>query len=120
MRPIIQTSDKGEIYVQNNIISEDFYIDAEGQIISRKLKGLSPSLNLLSLREAGELYDPNINEMIIGCDDKDKLMLSNEATDYFEEKRCKIKILPIDEAIIYWNRYEGRAVGLFHLPHFSN
>ena len=120
MRPIIKTSDKGEISIQDNIISEDFFIDAEGHIINRRIKGLSPSPDLLSLREAGELYDPNINEMIIGCDDEDKLMLSNEATDFFEEKRCKIKLLPLDEAIVYWNRYEGRAVGLFHLPHHNN
>ena len=120
MRPLIQTSDKGEISIQNKIISEDFYIDAEGHILNRKLKGLSQSLNLLSLREAGELYDPNINEMIIGCDDDDKLKLSNEATDFFEEKRCKIKLLPIDEAITYWNRYEGHAVGLFHLSTHHN
>jgi hypothetical protein len=42
-------------------------------------------------------------------------MLSNEATDFFEEKQCKIKMLPLQEAITYWNRYEGRAVGLFHI-----
>ena len=70
----------------------------------------------ISLNEAGKLYDPNINEMIIGWDKNDILALSNEATDFFEEKRCKIKLLPLDEAIDYWNRYEGHAIGLFHFP----
>ena len=58
---------------------------------------------------------PNINELIIGSDMLDKIQLSNEATDFFEEKKCKIKLLPLREAITYWNRYEGHAIGLFHL-----
>jgi hypothetical protein len=53
--------------------------------------------------------------MIIGFRSDEKIMLSNEATDFFEEKQCKIKMLPLQEAITYWNRYEGRAVGLFHI-----
>lgn len=118
MKPTIQTSKKGEITIQNNVISQDFYINVEGQILKRNTKStsnLSSSLNILSLDEAGVLYDPNINEMIIGCVESDKMMLSNEAFDFLEEKQCKIKLLPIDEAITYWNRYEGRAVGLFHI-----
>ena len=116
MKPTIKTSKKGEITIQDHIISQDFYIDVEGQIINRKREpSQTLPLNVLTLHEAGVLYDPNINEMIIGCVENDKLKLSNEAFDFLEEKRCKIKLLPIDEAIIYWNRYEGNAVGLFHI-----
>ena len=116
MKPTIKTSKKGEITIQNNIISQDFYINVEGQILNRKRESsLTSPMNVLTLHEAGVLYDPNINEMIIGCVEHDKLKLSNEAYDFLEEKRCKIKLLPIDEAITYWNRYEGHAVGLFHI-----
>lgn len=118
MKPHIQTSKKGEITIQNDVISQDFCINVEGQILKRQTKApssLRSPLNILSLHEAGVLYDPNINEMIIGCVENDKLILSNEAFDFLEEKQCKIKLLPIDEAITYWNRYEGRAVGLFHI-----
>ena len=73
-------------------------------------------MRVLSLSEAEEFYDPAVNEMVIGCEDSDKLLISNEAVDFFDERQFKIKLLPIDEAVIYWNRYEGHAVGLFHLP----
>lgn len=123
MKPVIETSEKGEIFIQNNVISNDFCIDVNGKIINRKAVDASDLINKsneLSLGEAGELYDPSINEMIIGYDDEDKLKLTSEAFDFFEEKRCKIKLLPISEAIIYWNRYEGHAIGLFHIRHHHN
>lgn len=123
MKPTIQTTISGEITIQNNVISHDFFINSDGQISNRNLERseeIPSSFNVLSLHEAGVLYEPNINELIIGCDDNDKLLLSNEATDYFEEKRCKIKLLPIEEAIDYWNWYEGHAACLFHIPKISS
>lgn len=123
MKPNIDSSKKGKISILNETINYDFYINFNGEIVNRAV-ALSEeedfSLKTISLFEAGQLYDPNINEMIIGCDADDKLVLSNEATDFFEEKRCKIKLLPIKEAVVYWNRYEGRAVGLFHFPAHKN
>jgi len=119
MKPTISTSKKGSITIENTSIDYDFYINTSGRIIKRNRKFISmedSSIQFISLLEAGELFDPNVNEMIIGCDDSYKLTLSNEAYDFFEEKRCKIKLLPLDEAILYWNRYEGRAIALFHLP----
>ena len=118
MKPTINTSKRGVISIQNTPINFDFYINPEGKILKRKKSESShdpSSYQLLTLHEAGELYDPLINEMIIGYDDRNKIKLSNEATDFFEEKKCKIKLLPLKDAIKYWNRYEGHAVGLFHI-----
>jgi hypothetical protein len=115
MTPTISTSEKGKISIKGKAIDFDFHIDASGKILKRELSKEDPENQLLSLDEAGQLYDPNINELIIGSDMHDKIQLSNEATDFFEEKKCKIKLLPLREAITYWNRYEGHAIGLFHL-----
>ena len=118
MKPTIDISEFGSISINKKSINFDFYINSEGSIINRS-KSISKndegSLQILSLEEAGKIYDPYINEMIIGCSYDDQLKLSYEATDFFEEKKCKIKLLPLNEAIIYWNWYEGRAFGLFHL-----
>ncbi len=115
--PTIKATKFGEITVASRHIDYDFFINAHGELLKRNevfhFKG--EDTNTLSLIEAGELYDPAINEMIIGSNRKGSLRLSEEATDFFEEKRCKIKMLPMMEAISYWNRYEGRAIGLFHL-----
>ncbi|MCG8306029.1 MAG: hypothetical protein MI975_01470 [Cytophagales bacterium] len=118
MKPIISTSVKGEIRVENRKMNYDFYININGKIIKRDPKFLHQdhsAMQSISLIEASKIYDPNINEMIIGWDKNDHLALTNEATDFFEEKRCKIKLLPLKEAITYWNRYEGHAIGLFHI-----
>jgi hypothetical protein len=123
MKPIISTSRRGKISIANKYINFDFYINGDGEIVKRDRKlneRWDFSLHELSLSEAGQIYDPNANEMIIGCEKGDRLFLSNEATDFFEEKQCKIKLLPIHEAIDYWNRYEGHAIGLFHFPTHHN
>ncbi|NJN27255.1 MAG: hypothetical protein HC819_15375 [Cyclobacteriaceae bacterium] len=115
MTPAIFTSTQGRVSIGERDIDYDFYIDASGKIVRRKWSKLHPGKHVLSLKDARELYDPVVNEFIIGSDKKASLYISNEATDFFEEKKCKIKLLPLDEAINYWNRYEGYAIGLFHL-----
>jgi hypothetical protein len=116
MKPIISSRTKGQLLIGDKQMKQDFFIDYEGVVRERQKTFLdSRDLQILSLSEAHDYYDPNINEMIIGFRADNKLMLSNEATDFFEEKQCKIKMLPLQEAITYWNRYEGRAVGLFHV-----
>lgn len=116
MKPLISSAKSGEVSIDDRAIKYDFFINSEGEIVRRNLEDVADkNLKVLSLAEANQYYDPNINELIIGWRADDKLMLSNEATDFFDEKRCKIKLLPLQEAITYWNRYEGRAVGLFHI-----
>lgn len=119
MRPTIHISKGGKISIDDHAINYDFFINAEGEIVRRKqlpVAGGRVALQTLTLSEAEEYYDPAVNEMVIGCDDYEKLVLSNEAVDFFDEHQFKIKLLTIQEAATYWNRYEGRAVGLFHLP----
>lgn len=98
------------------MIDFDISINLDGKVIKRGLQ-TKDKINSaeLTLDEANSLYDPNANEIIIGSGGHSILRLSNEATDFFEEKRCKIKLLPTQEAISYWNRYEGHAIGLFHI-----
>jgi len=116
MKPIIKSKKIGSISINNQQIDYDIFINIEGLVMKRE-----PDSNReidyleLTLAEANELYDPGANEMIIGSGEKSQLRLSNEATDFFEEKKCKIKLLPTQEAITYWNRYEGHAIGLFHI-----
>ncbi len=116
MKPTINSIQGGTVMIGDQTISYDFFINTEGEIV-RRVKHAEEMGNLkeLSLTEACDYYDPNINELIIGWRSDDKLMLSEEAVDFLEEKKCKVKLLPLLEAVKYWNRYEGRAVGLFHI-----
>ncbi len=115
MKPLIKSTKSGGVNVGDRAIEYDFFINSDGEIVRRFKDASGKNLHMLSLSEANDYFDPNVNELIIGWRHDDKMMLSNEATDFFEEKRCKIKLLPLQEAITYWNRYEGRAVGLFHI-----
>lgn len=120
MKPTIIASKKGRLTVNDNVIDFDFIINSSGEIMKRVLdqkEGTDHSMKILTLSESSKIYDPTINEMIIGWRSDDKMLLSNEATDFFDEKKCKIKLLPLEEAIKYWNRYEGYAIGLFHISH---
>lgn len=118
MKPYIQSTDFGSITVGSERIGHDVCISMEGEVhrrnkkLSRAMYGTS---HVLSLAEARELYEPEANELIIGSGQEGRLHLSAEATDFFEEKKCKVKIMPTPEAIRYWNRYEGFAIGLFHV-----
>ena len=115
MKPTITLQEFGSVSIDDKQINYDIFIDIEGHVIKQEI-GSSTSVDFLelTLEEAGTLYDPAANEMIIGSGERSELRLSNEAYDFFDEKRCKIKLLPTNEAIEYWNRYEGHAIGLFH------
>lgn len=117
MKPLITRSNTKDIFIDDTQINYDFLIDSGGEI-QKRIPIFSEAVNAsssISLEEAYKLFDPNVNEIIIGSPANDRLKLSHEATDFFEEKRCKIKSLPVDEAITYWNRYEGHAMALFHI-----
>ena len=118
MKPFIDSTAFGSITVDHERIDHDIYISADGMIhkrkkkLSRRVYGTS---HIFSLDEASDVYDPEANEIIIGSGQYDKLKLSEEAADFFDEKKCKVKLLPTPEAVKYWNRYEGHAIGLFHV-----
>lgn len=116
MKPTIKSKKTGNVSINNQWIDYDISINLDGIVMKRE-RSSNGDLDFLelTLEEANRLYEPSANEMIIGSGEKSQLRLSNEATDFFEEKRCKIKLLPTQEAITYWNRYEGHAIGLFHI-----
>jgi hypothetical protein len=118
MKPQIQNTEFGSITIGRDKIHHDVFISLRGNVNRRKKK-LSKRLfgtsHILSLDEARYIFETDANEIIIGSGQSGKLRLSEEATDFFDEKRCKVKLMPTPEAINYWNRYEGHAVGLFHI-----
>ena len=118
MKPYLNLKEDGKISIGKETLNSDFYINAIGEIISRAelLKSdLGTPKNILSLAEAAQCQDPTVHQFVIGCDDQNKLVISEEAYDFFDEHQLKIKLLPVREAADYWNRYEGKAIGLFHL-----
>ena len=118
MKPIIESTEFGSITIDKEKMPYDICISIGGEVKKRNKK-LSKSVHgtshILSLDEAMDIYEPEANELIIGAGQESQLKLSVEATDFFDEKKCKIKLFSTPEAVKYWNRYEGHAIGLFHV-----
>ncbi len=118
MKPHIDETAFGHITVDGEKIHHDIYITSFGKVEKRNKK-LSKAIygtsHVISLDEANYLYDMEANELIIGSGQYGNVKLSEEAVDFFDEKKCKVKLFPTPEAIKYWNRYEGHALGLFHV-----
>ncbi len=80
--------------------------------MSKVLYGTS---HKLSKDEVKYVYEKNIDRIIIGAGQYGMVKLSEEAESYLKNKKCKPVILPTPEAVGYWNDYNGKAVGLFHI-----
>lgn len=118
MKPHIDGTDFGYITINGEKIYHDIYILSEGRVEKRNKK-LSKAVygtsHVISLDEAKYIYEMDANELIVGSGQYGNVRLSEEAVDFFDEKKCKVKLFPTPEAIEYWNRYEGHAIGLFHV-----
>jgi len=65
--------------------------------------------------EAEHLYEDGIETLIIGTGQFDRVRLSDEAADYFEDKLVKVILESTPNAINRWNKAEGKTIGLFHV-----
>jgi hypothetical protein len=53
--------------------------------------------------------------LLVGTGQDDTVVLSEEATAYFERNRCQVELLPTPEVIPVWNQAEGAVIGLFQV-----
>jgi hypothetical protein len=118
MKPKINHTSFGSISVDDKEYDFDILIDLKGHVNKRKKK-LSKEIygtsHMLSKEEIKYAFEENSDELIIGSGQYGMVKLSDEAESYLKKKRCKPVILPTPEAISYWNKHEGKAVGLFHI-----
>jgi hypothetical protein len=118
MKPSIDKTAFGSITIEGTAFDHDVLIRQDGQVKKRKKK-LSKALygtsHILSLDEARHIYEKGTERLIIGTGQYDNVRLSEEATDYFRQKRCQVDLLPTPTAIERWNRADGTVIGLFHV-----
>jgi hypothetical protein len=118
MMPRIDGTEFGSITIEGDTINHDVVIRLDGSVKKRKKK-LSKAVygtsHTISLDEAKHVYEKDAKQLIIGTGQYGNVMLSAEATDYFERKRCHVRLLPTPEAIKIWNKVDGAVIGLFHV-----
>ena len=118
MRPHINNITFGSITINEINWDHDVFITLTGEVKKRKKKlskAVYGSSHTLSLDEAKHVYEAGAEQIIIGTGQYGVLKLSDEAAEYFDEKKCIVTLLSTPEAIKAWNETKGATIGLFHI-----
>ena len=118
MNPIIEKTQFGSITIAGKTFNHDVIIRRDGEVKKRKKKlskAVYGSSHTISLEEAKHIYEKEAEELIIGTGQHGLTELSKEASDYFEKKKCEVRLFPTPEAIRIWNRGDKKKIGLFHV-----
>jgi hypothetical protein len=118
MKPRIDRTEFGSITIDGSEIEHDVLIRLSGEIKKRNKK-LSKAVfgtsHTISLEEAEYIFEKGAEQLIIGSGQYGMVILSEEASGYFNEKKVRVDLSPTPEAIQYWNSAKGSAIGLFHV-----
>ena len=118
MTPVINNTEFGSITVDEERYDHDIIITLDGKVKKRKKK-LSKVVfgtsHTISLDEIRYTYQDKSEGIVIGSGQYGVAKLSNEASEFLNNKHCKILLRPTPEAILEWNLTEGKWIGLFHI-----
>jgi hypothetical protein len=118
MKPKIDKTKFGSITVAGEKYENDILIRLNGKVEKRKKK-LSKEIfgtsHIISLAEAEYIFEDGAETIIIGSGQSGLLKLSSEAAAFFQQKECKVELLPTPEAIHLWNKAKIPTIGLFHI-----
>jgi hypothetical protein len=118
MKPKIDSTSFGSITVDGETFNYDILIRLNGQVEKRE-KALSKEVygtsHKVSLEEAKYIYEAGTEKIIIGTGQTGFVGLSEEAEDFFTERKCGIELFPTPWAIERWNEIEGRIAAMFHV-----
>jgi len=118
MKPTIDGTEFGSIMIEGEKIEHDIVIRLNGDVEKRKKK-LSKALygtsHVISVDEAKHVYEDGAERLIVGAGQSGLVTLSAEAEAFFEQKVCRVELLPTPKAIEVWNDATGAVIGLFHI-----
>jgi hypothetical protein len=118
VKPEIQRTEFGSITIGGTVYRHDVLIRLDGRVEKRK-KRLSNqntgTSHIVSLDEAGQIYQEGAVRLIVGTGQSGMVKLSEEAADYFKRRGCSVELLPTPAAIGVWNQAKGAVIGLFHV-----
>jgi hypothetical protein len=119
MRPLIDNTSFGSITIDNTAYKYDIIIRVNGQVEKRK-KELSEkvhgSSHTVSLEEIRDLYDHDVELLIVGTGQYQVLKLSAEADEFLAKNNCRVQLLATPKAIAAWNQTKvSKVIALFHV-----
>ena len=117
-KPLINDTSFGSITVDGESYEHDIIITLEGTVKKRKKK-LSKSIygssHTISLPEIEYVYQENADGIVIGSGQYGVARLSQEASEFMVDKKCRVVLKNTPEALQEWNRSKGNWIGLFHI-----
>jgi hypothetical protein len=118
MNPKIRQTVFGFIQIEDEKYDHDVFISLNGSINKRKKK-LSKEVfgtsHVISLAEAEFIYEDGADILILGCGMMDRVKLSDEAGQFFENHHVKTYLESTPMAADRWNEISGNVIGLFHI-----
>ena len=118
MKPRTEATSFGSITIDGQKYDHDVLIRLDGTIRKRKKK-LSKKFygtsHRISEAEAEFIYEEGAQTLIIGTGQYDRVRLSAEAQEFFDERELAVAALATPEAIRRWNETQEKTIGLFHV-----
>ncbi len=118
MKPRIDNTSFGSVTIEGMIFDHDVFINLKGDVNKRKKK-LSKkhygTSHIISLEEAKYIYEEGTEKILIGSGQTGMVRLSDESSEFFDQKKCNVFIIPIGVAVEKWNKETGSVIGLFHI-----
>ncbi len=118
MKPKIDATEFGYLTIAGKRIEHDVLIRLSGEVAKRRKK-LSKAVygtsHTISLEEAEYICEKGAERLIVGAGQNGMVALSDEAAEYFAERKIAVDLAPTPEAIARWNKAKGAVIGLFHV-----
>ncbi|MBK8385857.1 MAG: MTH938/NDUFAF3 family protein [Accumulibacter sp.] len=114
----IDSTDFGSITIDGATYPHDVVIRLSGEVLKRN-KRLSKQYyvasHTISVDEAEFVYEKGCDTLVLGSGQYGNVHLSPEAADFFANCDCRVVLQPTPQAIMAYNKTNGRAIGLFHV-----
>jgi hypothetical protein len=116
--PVIQSTEFGEITIDDETYTKDLYIYPDGTIKKRKkklAKEVYGTSHKVGPRELKKICKEKPSMLIIGAGQQGVLELTAEGRDFLKKKGVDFRVAPTSEAIRLYNEARGKKALLVHL-----
>ena len=114
----IENTKFGSITIDGKTYEHDVIIGLSGKVGKRRKK-LSKekygTSHVVSKAEAKFIFEDGCYLLIVGAGQEGNVRLSPEASDYLENKGCRVILQPTPEAILSFNQSHEKKIGLMHV-----
>jgi hypothetical protein len=114
----IDSTEFGAITIDGKAYDHDVIIRLSGKVEKRR-KRLSKDVygtsHVVSEAEAKFVFEKGCDLLVVGAGQQGNVRLSPEASEFLDNKGCRVLVQPTPEAIHSFNRAREKTIGLMHV-----